>query len=174
MRIKVQSIVDLITNSSTETFVVLSDNAKTIITDIVDSLLAAGGSKYHFSDLFIYSEEYDDTWRDLYYEYIRAFVASIGGPSKSLFDFYENLPSETSSMVMNLIFDKVTELAILDGAFTYNEFCDRKMEDLYDGRYARKEFVIKAKEGIENDAANIAAQALMNLQILYSADYENY
>lgn len=48
MKIKIQSVVDLITNSSTETFTILNGNAERIIRDIVDALLASAGSALTF------------------------------------------------------------------------------------------------------------------------------
>lgn len=41
MKIEIQSVIDLITNSSTETFTILSDNAESLIKDVVNSILLA-------------------------------------------------------------------------------------------------------------------------------------
>lgn len=38
MKIEIQSVIDLITNSSTETFTILSDNAESLIKDVVNSI----------------------------------------------------------------------------------------------------------------------------------------
>lgn len=74
MKIKIQSVVDLITNSSTETFTILNGNAERIIRDIVDALLASAGSALTFSDLFVFDTKFSDKWEDAYYDYIRDFI----------------------------------------------------------------------------------------------------
>lgn len=74
MKIKIQSITDLITNSSTETFTVLNGNAECIIRNIVDSLLASVGSTLMFSDLFVFDTKFDDRWEDAYYDYIKNYI----------------------------------------------------------------------------------------------------
>lgn len=68
MKIQIQSLVDLITNSSTETFVILDGHAESMIRDIVDNVLKVAQSDKTFDDLFVYKTYYDDTWRDEYYE----------------------------------------------------------------------------------------------------------
>lgn len=84
MKIKIQSITDLITNSSTETFTVLNDNAECIIRNIVDSLLASVGSTLMFSDLFVFDTKFDEIYEGAI---DRSFsVASFGTPEG--FNFY--------------------------------------------------------------------------------------
>lgn len=75
MKIEIQSVIDLITNSSTETFTILSDNAESLIKEVVNSILLAAKSELTFSDLFVYKEEFDDRWEDDYRgSYIRNFI----------------------------------------------------------------------------------------------------
>ena len=61
---KIQSVIDLITNSSTETFTISNGNAECIIRNIVDALLASAGSTLTFSDLFVFDTKFDDKWED--------------------------------------------------------------------------------------------------------------
>lgn len=66
MKIEIQSVIDLITNSSTETFTILSDNAESLIKDVVNSILLAAKSELTFSDLFVYKESIEELEKHLW------------------------------------------------------------------------------------------------------------
>jgi len=63
LKIKVHSIVDLITNSSTEIYVYAGDYTLKSVKELIDSLLEIGGSIKKADDLFTFelSEENDST-----------------------------------------------------------------------------------------------------------------
>lgn len=57
---KIQSISDIITNSSTEVFMVYSKESINSMKELVNALLEFGESKYSFDDLFEVLPEYVD------------------------------------------------------------------------------------------------------------------
>lgn len=57
---KIQSISDIITNSSSETYVVLKDDSVDIVKNIINSILSLAGSEYHWNDFFEIEEIIDD------------------------------------------------------------------------------------------------------------------
>lgn len=177
MKIKIQSITDLITNSSTETFTVLNDDAECIIRNIVDSLLASVGSTLMFSDLFVFDTKFDDRWEDAYYDYIRNYIKDGDNDyAKSLEKIYSDGWntgdwSENKSKALEYIFDEVKRVAIENGALTYEEYCVQENNDGYDCMPALEELNIRVKDGLDNEDAEMAAKALNSLDTLYSADY---
>lgn len=177
MKIKIQSITDLITNSSTETFTVLNDNAECIIRNIVDSLLASVGSTLMFSDLFVFDTKFDDRWEDAYYDYIKNYIKDGDNDyAKSLekiyFDGWDAGDwSESKSKALEYIFDEVKRVAIENGAQTYEEYCIEQNDGAWDSFPALEELNIRVKDGLDNEDAEMAAKALNSLDTLYSADY---
>lgn len=177
MKIKIQSITDLITNSSTETFTILSGDAECIIRNIVDSLLASVGSTLMFSDLFVFDTKFDDRWEDAYYDYIRNYIKDgENAYAKSLEQLYSNGWnmgdwSESKSQALEFVFNEMKRLAIEDGAQTYEEYCVEQNSDEYDCMPALEELNIRVKDGLDNKEAELAAKALNSLDTLYDADY---
>ena len=177
MKIKIQSVVDLITNSSTETFTILNGNAERIIRDIVDALLASAGSALTFSDLFVFDTKFSDKWEDAYYDYIRDFIKDgYDDYAKSLEKLYTDGWdagdwSESKSKALEYIFDEVKRVAIENGAQTYEEYCIEQNDGAWDSFPALEELNIRVKDGLDNEDAEMAAKALNSLDTLYSADY---
>jgi hypothetical protein len=177
MKIKIQSVVDLITNSSTETFTILNGNAERIIRDIVDALLASAGSALTFSDLFVFDTKFSDKWEDAYYNYIRDFIKDgYDDYAKSLEKLYTDGWNagdwcESKTKALEYIFSEMKRVAIENGALTYKEYCVQENEDAWDCSPALEELNIRVKDGIANKEADLAAKALNSLDNLYSADY---
>lgn len=180
MKIEIQSVIDLITNSSTETFTILSDNAESLIKDVVNSILLAAKSELTFSDLFVYKEEFDDRWEDEYrHNCIRRCIEDedTGKYGKALLKIYgmasDKLPywEGENGKALDFIYEEIKKVAIDNGAMTYNEFCKQENDDSYDYMPALKTFYVNVKEGLDNEDAKLAASAFNALEELYSADY---
>ena len=64
--IRIQSLNDIITNSSTEIITTLDEDAVDTIREMVNELLKVGGSRYCFDDLFTITTYWDkeDEWED--------------------------------------------------------------------------------------------------------------
>lgn len=64
--IRIQSLNDIITNSSTEIITTLAEDAVDTIREMVNELLKVGGSRYCFDDLFTITTYWDkeDEWED--------------------------------------------------------------------------------------------------------------
>lgn len=58
--IKIQSLSDIITNSSSETYIVLKYDSVNAVKEIIDSILALAGSNRHWNDFFEIKEIIDD------------------------------------------------------------------------------------------------------------------
>lgn len=179
MKIEVQSVIDLITNSSTETFTILSNNAESLIKDVVNSILSVAKSELTFSDLFVYKEEFDDRWEDYYRgSYIRDFVKDedVSKYGKALLEIYDMASDKLSywegenGKALDFIYEEIKKVAIDNGAMTYGEFCEQENSNP-DYMPALKTFYIEVKEGLDNENAKLAANALNSLELLHSADY---
>lgn len=70
VEINVQSLNDIITNSSTEIMTTITDDAVDVIKEMVDELLKISGSRYCFDNLFTIETFWDreDEWDDLGYD----------------------------------------------------------------------------------------------------------
>lgn len=60
MRIKIQSISDIITNSSSEVYTILEYDAVESVKRIIDSILALAGHGFHWDDFFKIEEDFDE------------------------------------------------------------------------------------------------------------------
>lgn len=60
--LKVQSVSDIITNSSTEVFMVYDENSMNNIKDLVNAILSLSGSNKTFDDLFTYEINFDEEY----------------------------------------------------------------------------------------------------------------
>ena len=68
MKIKIQSISDLITNSSSEIYMILQEDSIEYVKKIIDSILDLAGHGFHWDDFFKIEEEFDEDYaRDLYW-----------------------------------------------------------------------------------------------------------
>ena len=155
MVIKIQSISDVITNSSTEVFVVYDSTNINSIKRIVDSILAIDGS-YTFDDLFtlkmIVSEHAIDK---MYREWDDYFPGKTKPDSEEDFvNYIDSLSdSELSTMEDNWIDnDRSTYY------WEYNTF--------YEG------YQVNIKEGVEkSDKLQKAVDAIRSLDSIFSIDY---
>jgi hypothetical protein len=66
---KIQSVSDIITNSSTEVFMVYNESAFKSIRELVNAILETTGVEYRFDDLFDIKAVVDDAFIEDYPEY---------------------------------------------------------------------------------------------------------
>ena len=67
MTIHIQSISDVITNSSSETYMILQDDSVEGVKKIIDSILDLAGHGFHWNDFFKIYEDFDENYAlDLY------------------------------------------------------------------------------------------------------------
>lgn len=65
--IHIQSISDIITNSSSEVYTILEDDSIESVKKIIDSILALAGHGFHWDDFFKIEEDFDEDYAlDLY------------------------------------------------------------------------------------------------------------
>lgn len=60
MIIKIQSISDIITNSSSEVYTILEYDSVESVKKIIDSILALAGHGFHWDDFFKIEEDFDE------------------------------------------------------------------------------------------------------------------
>lgn len=60
MKLKIYSISDVITNSSTEIFKYVTSNTYTLVKEFIQNILDASGSNKSVDDLFEFSDENED------------------------------------------------------------------------------------------------------------------
>ena len=159
MSIKIQSISDLITNSSTEVFIVYDKNNIDAIKNLVDSILSLLDPSKKFDDYFTIGMEinYDDlNWiferyyeNDQYYNDIPELVAYSEMGHEGAAKFLESLPIER----IEEIFDWAND----------NDW-DRRYQ-LYGG------FAVTAKS--DNPIARKVAIAINNVDNIFDLDYSS-
>lgn len=157
---KIQSISDLITNSSTEAFVVYDKSNVRDIRNLVNSILSLIDSSKTFDDYFTIEMliNYDDlNWIFETYYYRKEFREEF--PE---FETYGELSGEESNKFLeSLPFERVEE--IFDWANNNN--WDRHYQ-LYEG------FVVNAKD--ENDlVVKKVAIAINNVDNIFDVDYSS-
>lgn len=104
--IPIHSFVSLITNSSSEIFVNASESTVNSIKEIINSLLALGGSNLKSDDLFdVYLEVMDYNT----YKYIREDSPEVANAKTSSYDNYSE--SNVSVKVKDGVTDKNAETA---------------------------------------------------------------
>ena len=145
--IKIQSISDIITNSSTEVFTVYSRSDLNTIKDIVNAILAIDGN-YTFDDLFTIHMSIDSYAVDQLYEDITDLQDRFRN-SDELYDFISEAEDDVIA-----------------------EF-EEMYEDVY---YYRRTFYngyyVRFKEGIEDsEVLRAARNAINRLDCIFEHDY---
>lgn len=149
--IKIQSISDIITNSSTEIFTVYSRSDLNTVKDIVNAILAIDG-KYTFDDLFTIHMSIDDyAIEDLYND------------NESLQERFHDS-------------DELYDLLINADPEVVKEFEDMYSDQFYDRYYYRRTFYngyyVRIKEGVENSEVMMAARNAINrFDCIFDHDY---
>jgi hypothetical protein len=149
---KIQSISDIITNSSTEVFIVYGSNNINTIKDIVNSILSIDGN-YTFDDLFTIKMTVSDSVEDVFENWEYYF------PNKQK-------PSDIRSFweyINSLSQNELTELEhIWDSKNTY----DWEYVPFFDG------YSVSIKEEIEKtDKLQKAVDAIRRLDSIFDLDY---
>ena len=144
MNIKIQSMTDVITNSSTSVFCVYEPENITTIKNLVNSILAITG-EYTFDDLFDIKVSCDFSCIDFFLK------EEKGIPYKEQSDFMKSLTTEE--------FNKIVEEA---GEY---EGCDFCTEDFYGG------IEVTVKPGINSEKAEKAAKLISQIDRIFDLDY---
>ena len=145
--IKIQSISDIITNSSTEVFTVYSRSDLDTVKDIVDAILAIDG-KYTFDDLFTIHMSIDDyAIEDLYND--SETLQERFRDADELYDFISESEYEVVKEFENMYADQ----------YYYRR-------TFYNGYYVR------IKEGVENtEVLQAARNAINRFDCIFEHDY---
>lgn len=154
MTINIQSVSDLITNSSTVTFQLVSFDAVEALEEIVNAILRVGESDKTFKDLFEASREYDLDFLGSYIEYIESINDT---------DFSEiKLPEVRNYDELYKLYDLFKSLGL--SYETYSKWCNKMCES---GEWAIDELInLRTKSGdVEVD------RILYRLNYLFGSDY---
>ena len=146
--IKIQSISDIITNSSTEVFTRFKTSDKQVIKDLVNTILAINGTDV-FDDFFTISM--DISW----------FSALM------IYQNYDEINSKFSDMAAFVRYlETLSDKELEHYEQMLNECYDYAPRPLYSGIY------IVIKEGVpESDELKKAAGAISSLSFLFEYDY---
>jgi hypothetical protein len=149
---KIQSISDIITNSSTEVFIVYGSNNINTIKDIVNSILSIDGN-YTFDDLFTIKMTVSDSVEDVF-DNCEYYFPNKQKPS-DIRSFWEYINSLSQN--------ELTELEhIWDSKNTY----DWEYVPFFDG------YSVSIKEEIEKtDKLQKAVDAIRRLDSIFDLDY---
>lgn len=151
---KVQSISDIITNSSTEVFVVYSSSNVNTIKKIIDAILSIDGN-YTFDDLFTIKMIPSDNVVDEMFEDWEDFFPNDPKPA-SLNDFWKHL-------------DSLSQKELND----YEDIWDNSGKTYYWESYPFYEgYSVSIKEGVEKtDKLQRAVDAIRSLDSIFGIDY---
>ena len=153
IKVKIQSISDVITNSSTEVFIVYDSSNIDSIKHIIDAILSIDGH-YTFDDLFTIKMNLNDNVVDEMYNSWEDFFPNDPKP-ESIDDYWEvinALPQEE--------LDKYVD--IWEGGQTYYW----ESYSFYEG------YSVSIKEGVEKtDKLQKAVDAIHSLDTIFSLDY---
>lgn len=153
IKIKIQSISDVITNSSTEVFIVYDSSNIDSIKQVINAILSIDGH-YTFDDLFtIKMNVAEYAIDDIYKDWENFFPNKPRPESVKEFDeFINSLPQEELDKYVN----------IWEGGQTY-----------YWGSYPFYEgYSVSLKEGVEKtDKLQKAVDAIRSLDSIFSLDY---
>lgn len=146
MVIKIQSVSDVITNSSTEVFIVYNLSNIDSIKELVNAILAIDGN-YTFDDLFnIEMKISEDFAWSMVYEWEYYFDEKC--PYENWKEFYEHLRTLSKQELDE--YDQMTE----------------NPRSIYKG------YSVSLKEGIENsDKLQKAIKAIQGIDSIFSIDY---
>ena len=147
MNIKIQSISDIITNSSTEVFTVYSRSDLDTVKNIVNAILAIDG-KYNFDDLFTIHMSIDDyAIEDLYNN--SETLQERFRDADELYDFIADAEYEVVKEFENMYADQ----------YYYRR-------TFYNGYYVR------IKEGVKNtEVLQAARNAINRFDCIFEHDY---
>lgn len=145
--IKIQSVSDVITNSSTTVFTVYSRSDLDTVKDIVNAILAIDG-KYTFDDLFTIHMSIDDYAIEDWYN-----------DSESLQERFRNV-------------DELYDLLVEADTEVVEEFEDMYADQDYYGRSFYNGYYVRIKEGVENsEVLQAARNAINRLDCIFDHDY---
>lgn len=146
--IKIQSISDIITNSSTEVFTIYCTRNKEDIKDLVNAILAIN-SDYTFDDLFTIHMEIDSYIADVIYDNYEEISEKFNN-SDEFIKYLETLSDKDLRPYEQMIY----------------ELWDYSSRPLYSGIY------ITLKEGlIETKTLSNAIIAINNIAFIFEHDY---
>ena len=136
--IHIQSISDVITNSSSETYMILQDDSVEGVKKIIDSILALAGHGFHWSDFFKIYEDFDenyalalykDRWDSQEHEEGEEYKA----PSREeLLDFVHDLNDENWNSEEGSIIDTWLCFVPIDPDAKESAILLTKLNDLFD------------------------------------------
>ena len=152
--LRIQSITGVITNSSSEVYMMLNGDAIDNIKAAVDSILKAGGSINTFDNLFTIEEEYYN-YEDRYDDYIeKECEKSTNGKICSVresIEALEKIPGVSRykseyTAAFNTLWNFIESELIREGCMSVEEFC-QTYNETRDSDYAPIEsgFVVKSK-----------------------------
>lgn len=145
MNIKIQSMTDVITNSSTSVFCVYEPQNMITIKNLVNSILAISG-EYNFDDLFDIEFSYS-------YSEISYFLKIEKGiPYTDQNKFMESLSREDFNAILK-------EASEFDGYKEYDKF------DFCNG------IKVTVKPGINSEKAEKAAKLISQIDSIFDLDY---
>jgi len=153
MNFKIQSISDVITNSSTEVFVIYDSSNIDSIKKVVNAILSIDGN-YTFDDLFTIKMNPSDNVVDEIYDYWEDFFPD--DPKPESLDIYWEFLSTLSQEELNKI----------ERIWNNRNRCYWDPHSFYDG------YSVNIKEGIENtDKLQRARDAIRDLDSIFDIDY---
>ena len=143
--IKIQSMTDVITNSSTSVFCVYEPQNIDTIKNLVNSILAISGD-YTFDDLFDIKFSYNFDSIDYFLKEVKDIPYG-----KKQCDFMESLTKEDFNKILK-------EASEFEGTTFYES-------DFYDG------IEVTVKPGINSEKAEKAAKLISQIDSIFELDY---
>lgn len=145
--IKIQSMTDVITNSSTSVFCIYAEHNINTIKKLVNSILAISG-EYTFDDLFEIKLDYN-------YYAIHEFITD---------DNYKEMEGLSDNELEKYL-DALPKAELKSIIDDFNEFYLWEKYQFYDG------LLVKVKSGVNSDKAKQAAKLIGQIDSIFDLDY---
>lgn len=165
IKIKLQSFIDLITNSSTEVFSTVSSGSIEGLYKLFDTILLAGGSNLKSKDIMDISIEYSDSGKDEFYDYIIDLINEK--EDKLSAEFNKELDSLTRySYEYYSLIEKTVENYSKEKSILYSDWCKNYNESGHD--YVMESYI---KINLKDDSINKESLNIINNLFNYEAYY---
>jgi hypothetical protein len=155
LALPIHSVVDVITNSSTQIYVQFNESALTTVKELIDNLLSIGGSILKSDDLFEF-EIYDESLEDDRYQHCEEYCSDEG-------IINDSTSWEDQEPIIKEQLERFKELSDDEKP----DWWYRGHNDDYEEEYYSTQLICKCKDNIIGEQAIKVAEILSKLKSLF-------
>ncbi|MEG1009955.1 MAG: hypothetical protein RSE41_10650 [Clostridia bacterium] len=166
MIVKIQSIIDVITNSSTETFVACSENTLKAVKNILQSFADLNNENKNVEDLFdfklIFKQSYEDYIYDIFYDKIHDLHKDVKEYTirrEKINLYIDNLNKSTTDEKISWIKENYD----MTDESLYNDYLDSNKQSVEYGESYISSIDITIKKNVNKEKYNYILNNLKDL-----------